>query len=479
MVTNKLKSFCYLITFYICIIGSLNAQLKDNSNQCDYLIITPAQFVNTLQTFVNWRQQSGLSVKVIETQQIFSEFPDTIPSHSIRSFVSFALTNWSDPKPQYLLLVGGVKLLPSFRIESTFSNSPIHKEDSVSIDEWYSANQFASDEKPDIALGRFPVNNEDELNNIITKTINYEDSLSFNDYPKDFLFLTDKTDSSIFESSVNSFINRYLPDNYSYKTIFAGQDSTIEVTRNNLFNQLSEGTIFLCYYGHGASYKWSKYDIFTLNDIDSLKSHILPFIYTSDACSQSFDLPDDSSIVRKLIVLPKSGAVASIASTGLSIISAGGDQFLSHFYNYIFTNQNISIGKALLKAKNFYSSSSPDGISRRYTLLGDPAFKIPTKDIVNIVDEPIEIQSIYSLKQNYPNPFNPKTKIKYQISINDNVKLILYDLLGRMIKILDEGFKYFGSYEVEFDGSDYSSGVYIYRLITSEGVLSKKMLLLK
>jgi photosystem II stability/assembly factor-like uncharacterized protein len=89
-----------------------------------------------------------------------------------------------------------------------------------------------------------------------------------------------------------------------------------------------------------------------------------------------------------------------------------------------------------------------------------------------------------SLSQNYPNPFNPVTKIKYDIPPSKGargmmVKLIIYDILGREIETLVNESKKPGSYEVNWDGSRYASGVYFYRLITDDYVETKKMVLIK
>ena len=85
----------------------------------------------------------------------------------------------------------------------------------------------------------------------------------------------------------------------------------------------------------------------------------------------------------------------------------------------------------------------------------------------------------YALYQNYPNPFNPSTTIKYSIVKSGNVKLAVYDILGREVLVLVDGVKEPGFYEVNFNASIVSSGVYFYRLVTENYVSSKKMLLLK
>ena len=479
MIPAKLKFLGIIFILSVSVSFSIFAQLKNHSNQSDYIIITPSQFVNTLQPFADWRQQKGLNVKVVELQQIYSEFPDSLKPYSIRDFISYTLTYWSDPKPKYILLVGNSELLPDYKVPSMFADTT-HREDSVAIDEWYSVNSYQSDTKPDVELGRLPVNNEQELNNIIDKTIYFEDSLSFKDYNTDFLFLTDKTQPALFEDQANKFISNTVPFDFSIDTIFAGQDSIVERTREKLFGALNSGTLFLSYYGHGAPYTWSKYNIFTVGDVNSLKKNNLPFIFTAAACEQSFDYPNDSSIVRKLLVLDKSGTVASVNSTGLNYIGLGSD-FLNSFYNYLFNNQNVSLGEATLHAKFSLenSSTSKDAIPRRYTLLGDPALKIPLGTISQVDISNQNIPETYSLKQNFPNPFNPSTTIRYSVPKAGFITIKVYNILGELVSTLINEYRQAGNYEIKFNGSNLSSGVYFYRMQAGNFVEAKKLILLK
>ena len=93
----------------------------------------------------------------------------------------------------------------------------------------------------------------------------------------------------------------------------------------------------------------------------------------------------------------------------------------------------------------------------------------------------------FSLYQNYPNPFNPSTKIKFDVPQHtqyplfriDKVSLKIYDLLGKEIQTLFNENIQSGSYEVTFDGSNLSSGIYFYKLIMGEFVSVKRMMLIK
>ncbi|MFZ1321630.1 MAG: T9SS type A sorting domain-containing protein [Ignavibacteria bacterium] len=90
-----------------------------------------------------------------------------------------------------------------------------------------------------------------------------------------------------------------------------------------------------------------------------------------------------------------------------------------------------------------------------------------------------EIPDKFEMKQNYPNPFNPKTIINYNLTKTDNVSLKVYDALGREVADLVNQNQRAGNYDVEFDGSNLSSGIYIARLITAEFSKEIKMILSK
>jgi hypothetical protein len=89
------------------------------------------------------------------------------------------------------------------------------------------------------------------------------------------------------------------------------------------------------------------------------------------------------------------------------------------------------------------------------------------------------LPSEYGLAQNYPNPFNPTTEISYTVKQREQVKLIVFDILGREIATLVDGFQNPGTYNITFDAQSLTSGVYYYQLQTATGALTKKMVLMK
>ncbi|MBL8006587.1 MAG: T9SS type A sorting domain-containing protein, partial [Ignavibacteria bacterium] len=85
----------------------------------------------------------------------------------------------------------------------------------------------------------------------------------------------------------------------------------------------------------------------------------------------------------------------------------------------------------------------------------------------------------FTLYQNYPNPFNPSTNIKFDLPVPGNVTLKVYNQTGNEISTLTGGYRNAGSYEISFNASELSSGIYFYTLTANGASVSKKMLLIK
>jgi flagellar hook assembly protein FlgD len=102
----------------------------------------------------------------------------------------------------------------------------------------------------------------------------------------------------------------------------------------------------------------------------------------------------------------------------------------------------------------------------------------PTK-----VEQIAGIVSKFELSQNYPNPFNPSTTIEFSIAKRSNVRLVIYDITGRIVRTLIDGQEFEpGLYRVQWNGkNDYgeyvASGIYIYRLRAGSFIATRKMVL--
>src|SRR4030095_1512086 len=90
-----------------------------------------------------------------------------------------------------------------------------------------------------------------------------------------------------------------------------------------------------------------------------------------------------------------------------------------------------------------------------------------------------EIPTNYSLSQNYPNPFNPVTRIKFQIPHQGNVHLAIYDIMGKEMEVIVNENLQPGTYEIEWNATNFASGVYYYRITAGDFSETKKLILIK
>jgi photosystem II stability/assembly factor-like uncharacterized protein len=106
-------------------------------------------------------------------------------------------------------------------------------------------------------------------------------------------------------------------------------------------------------------------------------------------------------------------------------------------------------------------------------------FKTTTSGLTFINGDSSIAPADYYLEQNYPNPFNPSTKINYELPVSGFVTLKIYDALGIEIATLVNQKQNAGSYDIDFNASKLSSGVYFYKLTSGEFTETRSMLLVK
>ncbi len=107
-----------------------------------------------------------------------------------------------------------------------------------------------------------------------------------------------------------------------------------------------------------------------------------------------------------------------------------------------------------------------------------------TSSVSGVTGKGEAVISTFELFQNYPNPFNPSTRIEYQVPSAGKIQIQLYNVTGELVRTLVNTEQSAGKYSVMWNGRDETnhqaaSGVYIYRVVFGNAVVSKKMLLLK
>jgi hypothetical protein len=229
-------------------------------------------------------------------------------------------------------------------------------------------------------------------------------------------------------------------------------------------------------------------DMTTFNDISSLNGYLesLPFEISDNSSLQYSVRYGIQESLNKELVLGENEFV----NYKVQLVDENTDEVLGSYDNITFTQENLEqynnidyniltegVGTRTVKMR-LVVSSNIDADPNLAAIYCDGSL-LAKNGATNIkYDGAAEIKT-YDLAQNYPNPFNPSTTIKYQIPNAGNVSLKIYDLLGAEVMTLVNTTQAKGRYEVNFDASQLSSGVYIYRIQANDYVASRKMMLLK
>ena len=169
--------------------------------------------------------------------------------------------------------------------------------------------------------------------------------------------------------------------------------------------------------------------------------------------------------------------------------SVGGFRYLGNntdnpiFSSNVGTNEQLYGDLANIDQIRFYIRN-PQATSTEYTVVIDKLEGVDqfsqSTIVTDVEDEYQDAMPVsYSLSQNYPNPFNPTTKIEYTLSNPEFVTLRVFNILGQVVSTLVSENQKSGKYQVNFNGSKLSSGVYFFQIQAGSFVNTKKMLLLK
>jgi hypothetical protein len=152
--------------------------------------------------------------------------------------------------------------------------------------------------------------------------------------------------------------------------------------------------------------------------------------------------------------------------------------------NLVFTVDDVSVDQ--IDIQTFETESPGHALMFVYHEYNDgqlgqrtefPEFEPMNVSLANLAGPNVPVS--FALKQNYPNPFNPSTEISFDLPKASQVEVTIFNVLGQQVESLVNDQLDAGSHIVTWDASQYSSGVYFYRIQTDENVDTKKMMLLK
>ena len=367
------------------------AGLKDVGRQADYVIITHPRLRSAIEPLAAFHRQRGLAVAVVQVEQIYDEFNHSLlDPHAIREFLSYAYHEWRRPAPRFVLLVGdaswgGRAGWSGYGIASTREKKEqrrnmipagiYHGQDGpVASDNFYVAVD-GEDLLPEMAVGRFPVTEPEEVKAIVDKTLGYA-AAGVGPWRRSMLWITNN--EAGFQAGSDRVAAAAATRGFAGLKVYPSPEDADNAGHQQVLRQaFDQGQLLVHFFGHGGRYIWrtgntdlrARRDLFTLDHLDQLApTASLPLVLSMTCYSAPFDHPTADSIGEKFLRLEGRGAVGVLAASWrVSPAISLSDMLLEEL------SVPGTIGEAILRAKRRFKG--PDMVSL-YNLLGDPAVEL-------------------------------------------------------------------------------------------------------
>ncbi len=358
--------------------------LRTTSRGADYLIVTHEKFRQGLEPLIQHRRQQGYRIEVAEVQQIYDEFSGgNYGPQGIRDLVRYAWEHWQKPRPKYLLLVGDTH---SFFRKGKYRDGrgdfvPTFLAYTVSWGMSASDNYFVQvagdDIMPDLAIGRFPVNDETELRAIVDKTLAYETRPSHGRWRGEIHLSAG--DDPLFENQTEYLYENYVPDAYRVTRVYTNEKTRYYGSTEELIDAFDRGALFMNFVGHGGGGVFADDQLFLLDDSYLIRNRYRWTVLLTWSCFIGyFDNPGSPSLGETLLRLPNNGTIANFGASGRAWL-VGDRYFNGEFFNQIFNqDENLRLGELAMRAKvDLFFKYGQRDLVLNYNIIGDPALKIP------------------------------------------------------------------------------------------------------
>ncbi len=345
-----------------------NNSSLDLNQQYDYLMISHPDFISSLNQLVNYHQASGLSVLVVNVEDVYAEYSfHRKDANAIKTFIKDAnlmtgietvLLVGSDTS-DYLdnLDLGSKSFVPTlyFPTDEIIKYAPV---DSLFVD-------TNNDLIPDLSIGRLPVRTNIELQDIIDKIIQYANR----SYKDTAIFASDR--SSSFDLFSNQMVG-LLPQNWQVEKAYVSV-LDINAAQSSIINSIESGVSLTSYFGHSGPNTWSFEHLFDNNDILALNNLNKPTVINQFGCWNTYYvMPEFDTMAHHFMSQENKGAVAVLGASTLT--QSNHESMLGNLLIPRITQNNVPVGLAILQAKQALAQNHPGylDVLLGWNLLGDP-----------------------------------------------------------------------------------------------------------
>ena len=423
---SRLQKKHFFISSNIKQVESIESIVLDNLRgeeaNADIIVVTANSLLSSAEKFADYRsKQSGYRVKVVTVDKIYNEFSHSrLDVTAIRDYIQYAYNHWVN-KPKFVVLWGlghydmrlienkTPNLVPTFQRDNrriapgttTYisDNQSCYASDDYYVcvdgDDWFA----------DLAIGRVPIVSNEEGEIYINKLDLYENKSDNNNWRTNIILFADddigadgRFEGETYHDGDAERISNLIPDDFRQKKIYsaaypveiqAGARRFPEVTEEVLHSTNIDGGQVLFYTGHGnPNILMHEQTITRENTLQRFSNSDKLFYFMASSCEVGrFDKSGTNCIGREIVMLPYTGAIASLSATRVSGISPN-NTFFQYIYKSLFDRDDdgnyITIGENLRRSKYYYDNE-PSAEALMYVLLGDPSLSLLyPNSIINI-----------------------------------------------------------------------------------------------
>ena len=394
----------------------------------DLIIVTAPAFLDAAERLASIHtEQDGMTVNIATTDQIYNEFSsgkqDLI---AIRSYLRclYDKAETEDDMPDNVLLFGDASFdykgigvannryldqnfVPTFQSEYSFKLGPSYCTDDfiAYLDASEGAQETMSSDGMDIGVGRMVVQSISEAEAMVDKVVNYKSENSFGDWRTNICFVADDIDDDTWEFRLqenidaiaqgidstyhNYNLNKIYLDAYQQVSSSGGQ--RYPDAKQAIVDIVNKGALIMHYYGHGGEVGWAEERVLELIDINSWENfNNLPVFVTATCEFSRYDDAQRISAGEQVLLNPK-GAGIALFTTTRTITEDDAKNLSRSFYKYALpesVGEVLTFGQLIRSLKNDLNSTGISATNKlKFTLLGDPALKLPIPQLNVVVTE--------------------------------------------------------------------------------------------
>ncbi len=453
--TMELRQYALFNTSNLLTPGAAVAIPNQNLHaldQQDMVILTATPFRPTAEKFAELHRSEGLTVLVVEPQEVYNEFSSGVPDiTAVKWFMKMFYDRAGEDdaeRPDYLMMIGdGENIQRNLDPASSIYLLSYQSEESNSLTSSYISDDYfgllddlesdGPNGTPDIGIGRLPVKSIIEAEAMFSKAQRYvsrstgviggvcQDNLTtaFGDWRNRVVFVGDDEDGNIHMSQADQVaqIMNNVDKDYIIKKIYLDayqQEAASGVERypqaaDDIRRSIQEGSLILSYTGHGGEIGWAAERILDVPTVQNFtNAYALPVLFTATCEFSRYDDPERTSAGELVLLNPDGGAISLLTTTRL-VFSGENFQLSRVFYDVVmrkddeeytcpqsadFSNEFTFPNKLRMGDLMRVTKGCVAGVNKlNFSLLGDPALRINypemvvrTDSVLNIAGNPID-----------------------------------------------------------------------------------------